>query len=107
MQLAFAHHGVSEIQSVELNLSRTVVLHVIIRTIHRLEKVNKMVVQWAVRNKLERTNGVGNTFEIVTLSMGEVVHGVCVPFGSCPVMRNMYDAIDDWIAEVHVRIGHV
>ena len=39
--------------------------------------------------------------------MGKVVHGVCVPLGTCAVVWNLDDAIDDRIAEVHVGVGHI
>ena len=50
---------------------------------------------------------MGDTLKVVALSVGKVVHGIAVPLGSCAVVRNLDDAIDDRIAEVHVGICHV
>ena len=74
---------------------------------HLLQEVDELVVQRTVWHKLQSTNRVSNALEEVALSVSEVVHGVSVPLCSGAVVWCMDDAIDDRIAEVHVRVGHV
>ena len=107
MELTLAHYCISEVQAVELNLARTVIVQYVIAAIHLLQEVNELVVEWTVRNKLQGTDRVGNTLEIVALSVCEVVHWISVPLGTCTVVRSLDDAVHDWVAEVHVWISHV
>lgn len=58
-------------------------------------------------HKLQGTDGVGDAFEVVTLSMGEIVHGVAVPLCAGAVVGCLYDAVHDGVTEVHVGVGHV
>ena len=58
-------------------------------------------------HKLESADRVGDTLEIVALSVSEVIHRIGVPFGACAMMRSMDDAIHHRVAEVHVGISHV
>ena len=60
-----------------------------------------------MRNKFECAYRVGNAFEIIALTMCEVIHGVSVPLRPCAVMWRMYYAIHYRIAEVHVGICHI
>ena len=57
--------------------------------------------------KLQRTDGVGDTLEIVALSVGEVIHRIAVPLGTGAVMWYLNDAVHDRVTEVHVGVGHV
>ena len=107
MELTLAHYSISEVQAVELNLTRTVIVQYVIAAIHLLQEVDELVVEWTVRNKLQGTDRVGNTLEIVALSVCEVVHWISVPLGTCTVVRSLDDAVHDWVAEVHVWISHV
>ena len=50
---------------------------------------------------------MGDAFEEVALSVGEVIHGVGFPRGARAVVRVFDDAVDDGVAEVHVGVGHV
>ena len=107
MELTLAHYCISEVQAVELNLTRTVIVQYVIAAIHLLQEVDELVIEWTVRNKLQGTDRVGNTLEIVALSVCEVVHWISVPLGTCTVVRSLDDAVHDWVAEVHVWISHV
>ena len=107
MELTLAHYCIGEVQAVELNLARTVIVQYVIAAIHLLQEVDELVVEWTVRNKLQGTDRVGNTLEIVALSVCEVVHWISVPLGTCTVVRSLDDAVHDWVAEVHVWISHV
>ena len=107
MELTLTHYCISEVQAVELNLARTVIVQYVIAAIHLLQEVDELVVEWTVRNKLQGTDRVGNTLEIVALSVCEVVHWISVPLGTCTVVRSLDDAVHDWVAEVHVWISHV
>ena len=74
---------------------------------HLLQIVDELIVEWAVRHELKRTDRVGYTLEEVALSVSEVVHRVSVPLRAGAVVRSVDDAIDDRVAEVHVRVSHV
>ena len=50
---------------------------------------------------------VCHALEVVALTVSEVVHRVDVPFGACAMMRSLHHAVDDRVAEVHVRVRHV
>ena len=45
--------------------------------------------------------------EVITLSVGEVIHRVAVPFCSSAMVRSLNDTVYDWVTEVHVRISHI
>ena len=74
---------------------------------HLLKIVDELVVEWAVRYELECTDRVGYTLEEVALSVSEVVHRISVPLRACAVVWSVDDAIDDRVAEVHIRVSHV
>lgn len=57
--------------------------------------------------KFKGTDRVGNPFNGVRYGMGEVVHRVNAPFVTCAVMMGMDDAVQDRIAHIEVRAGHV
>ena len=73
MQFALAHHRVGKIQAVELYLAWTIVCNVVRLASHLLQQVDELVVKWAVWNKLQSADGVGDSFEEVALSVGEVI----------------------------------
>ena len=58
-------------------------------------------------HKLQGTPGVGHTFQIVALSVGEVVHGVGIPLISGTDMGDVQHTIDQRVAEQHVGMGHI
>ena len=98
--LAFRHHGVGDIQAVELILVRTVV------ALHKL--VEKIVVQRTVNDKLKGTNRMSNALEIVALSVCKVVHRIYIPLTPCAVVRvGSDDTIHDRVAEMHIRVRHI
>ena len=58
--------------------------------------------------KLERTDRVRYTFEIVGLTVRKVVHRIDLPFRACTVVRMRGDdTVHDRITEMHVRIRHI
>ena len=107
MQLAFAHYRVGEVQSVELYLAWSEIVDIIHFAVHLFKEVDELVVQWAVRNELQGADGVRYALKVVALSVCKVVHGVGIPLCSRAMVRRMDDAIHDWVAEVHVGIGHI
>ena len=102
-QVALAHQGVAQVQLVELVLARTVVVQVVAF----LQPVDEEVVERAVYDELQRAERVGHAFEEVALPVGEVIHRVGFPLRARAVVRMLHDAVDDGVAEVHVRVGHV
>ena len=108
--LTLGHDGIGDIEAVELTLFRTIVRSVRTQTAEILttELINEIVVQRTMYLKLQRTDRVRYAFEIVALTMREVVHGVHFPFGARTVVRvTRDDSIHDRITEVHVGVGHV
>lgn len=69
--------------------------------------IYKEVVQRTVGNEFQCTQGVGYTFEVVALSVSEVVHRVSFPGSTRTVVRMFHHAIDNRVAEVHVGTCHV
>ena len=57
--------------------------------------------------ELQRTDRVRHPFEEVTLPMGKVIHGVDAPLRTRTMVRHLDDAVDDGVAEVHVRRSHI
>ena len=107
MEFALRHHRIGEVQTVELDLPRTVVVQVVCRTVAFLQEVDELVVERTVGNELQRADRVSDTFEVVALAVCEVVHRIAVPLCPRAVMRNLDDAVHDRVTEVHIRIGHV
>ena len=108
VEFPLRHNGIGEIEAVELNLPWTVIAKALLcAAVVFLEEIDELVVKRTVRHKLEGADGVGDTLKVVALSMGKVVHGIAVPLCAGAVVRCLNDAIDDGIAEMHVRICHV
>ena len=98
-KFALAQHCVCQVESVELNLTWA------IRFVGK--KVDKVVVKRTVRHKFECTNRVSNAFEIVRLTMSEVVHRIYLPPIAGAMVRVLDDAIHNRVAEVHIRRCHI
>ena len=60
-----------------------------------------------MRYEFQRTDGVGDAFEVVALSVSEVIHRVSSPLATCAVVVLVDDTIDDRVTEVHVGVCHV
>ena len=56
VELTLRHHGVGEVQTVKLDLSRTEVVQVLCLATHLLQVVDEQIVERTVRHKLERTD---------------------------------------------------
>ena len=69
-ELPLTHHRVGEIEPIKLILAGAVV------AVLRLEEVDEIVVKGAVGDKLERTDRVGYSLEVVALPMSKVIHRV-------------------------------
>ena len=57
--------------------------------------------------KFQRTNGVGNSFNRVTLAMCKIIHGIDAPGISCSMMRHVSNAIHQGVPHVHVGMSHI
>ncbi len=102
-QVALAHERIVEVQFVEFVLTGAMVVQVLVV----LHPVYQQIVQRTVRYEFERAERVRHAFEIVALAMGEIVHGIGLPFVAGAVVRMVYHTVDNGVAEVHVRTGHV
>ena len=107
VELTFAHYGVGEVQTIELNLSRPVVVQLVGRSIHLFQEIDQLIIEWAMGHKLQGANRMGHALEVVALSVGKIIHRVTMPFCSGAVVRCLNDAIDDGVTKVHVIVGHV
>ena len=58
-------------------------------------------------DKLKCAQRMSDTFEEVALPMCKVIHRVGFPLVTRAVVRSLDDAVDDWVAEVHIRVCHV
>src|SRR5690606_11162367 len=68
---------------------------------------NKPVVYGAVYHEFQRTDGMGNPFNAVTLPVGEVVHWINTPGIPSPVMMGEFDPVHDRVAQMHIRACHI
>ena len=102
-QITFAHQRIAEVQFIELILVRTVIIQIL----SFFHPVYKKIVERTVRNEFQRTERMGYAFEVVALSMCEVIHRISFPSGARAMVRMVHYTINDRIAEVHVRIRHV
>ena len=58
-------------------------------------------------DKLKRTPRVGDTFQIVALAVGEVIHGISVPLVAGTDMGDVQYTIDQWVTEQHIGVSHI
>ncbi|EFQ62581.1 hypothetical protein PFWH6_3658 [Pseudomonas fluorescens WH6] len=98
LELALTGDGVVQVQTAELVLARL--------GRHR-QVAQEPLVQRAMAFELQRADGVGDAFDGVRLTVGEVVVGVDAPLVTGLVVVGMADAVHDRVAQVHVRRGHV
>ena len=102
-QVALAQQDVAQVQFVKLVLVRAVIVQVLTF----FHPVYEQVVQGAVGHKLKGAERVGHPFEVIALPVGEVIHRVSFPCIARAVMRSLHHAVDNRVAEVHVRACHV
>jgi hypothetical protein len=50
---------------------------------------------------------MGDTFEIIALPVGKIVHRVNTPFVSGSVVLCVYNSVHQWVAHVHVWRSHI
>ena len=60
-----------------------------------------------MRHELKGTQRVCNTLEVVALTVRKVVHRIYLPLVASAVVWVVYNAIDDRVAEVHIRACHI
>ena len=53
------------------------------------------------------TNRMCNSFPVIALPVGKIVHWVYTPFIACTMMMRFHDPVNDRIAHVHVRRCHI
>ncbi len=99
LELALAHHGVGEIEAREFVLVR--------QRPRQIERLQDPVVERAVDFELQRANRVGDAFEVIAQAMREIVERINAPLVAGVMMRGVPDAIEDRIAQPHVRRLHV
>ena len=58
-------------------------------------------------HELQGAQAVRHPFEVVALSVREVVHGVCVPLVSRAYVRYVHHPVEKGVAEEHVGVCHV
>jgi hypothetical protein len=97
-QAALGHHRVGEVEAGELDL---------LRLSRGVERAEQPVVEGAVHLELQRADRVGDALVRVLERVRVVVHRVDAPLVAGVVVVGLADAVDDRIAHVHVRRGHV
>ena len=98
-QFSLTHHGISEVQPVEFYLSRTIFVC--------FQQIDEIVIQRSVYFKLQCTNRVCDTLEVIALAMCKIVHRVYIPLVSCTVVRIFDDTVDNGISKVHIGRSHI
>ena len=73
-QLAPDHDRVGEVETVELNLPRAVLVDSVAG-----KQPHEVVVEGAVGHKLEGADRVSHALEVVALPMCKVIHGIHLP----------------------------
>ena len=106
-QVAFRHQRIAQVQLVEFRLARAVVLDIIGLTLPFFHPGNEQIVQGTMLYKLQRTPRMGYSLQIVALAVGEVVHGVGIPFVACTDMGDVQYSVDQRITEEHVGMSHI
>ncbi len=98
-ELSLAHYSICEVQPVEFNLPGSVV--------RGLQLIDEPVVQWPVNLKFEGAERVCDTFKIITLAMGKIIHRVYIPFIACTVMLSFNYPVNYGITHMHIGGSHV
>src|ERR1700677_1038951 len=98
-ELALAHDGVTEAEPGKFVLPW--------EGAGEVEIFQNPVVQGAVDFEFEGADAVGDAFEIIAQTMGEIVHGIDAPAVAGVVVFGMADAVEDGIAQPDVGGGHV
>ena len=97
-QAALAHHGVRKVEFGKLDLLGVTV---------EFEGIDEPVVKDAVILKFQGAHGMRDALDGVGQAVGEVVHGIDAPFVAGAVVDDVFDAIDQGIAHVHILMIHV
>ena len=96
-ELALGHQGIGEVQARKFILMRGI----------DAQRLDEPVVQRTVHVELQGADGVGDVLDGVALAVGVVVHRVDAPLVARAVMVRELDAVQQRVAEHHVRMGHV
>ena len=99
-QFTLAGHGIREVQTGKLNLTRT--------GIDVKSQVFKQpVIERTMFLKFERADGMRNALDGIRQRMGKVIHRIDAPFIPRAVMMGMGNAVDNRVAHNHIRRSHV
>ena len=96
-QFTLTHHRVAEVESGELNLLRMM----------DSQLFQEPVVEWSMVFEFEGTDGMGDAFDRVRLSVGEVVGRVDTPGIPGSVMLCVQNAVHDRIPHIEVGRRHI
>ena len=107
MKFTLTHHSISEIETIEFYLPWTEIIEIFHLAIHLLQEIDKLVIERPMRHKLQRTNRVGNSFKIIALPVGKIIHRVSMPRQSRTMVRNLNDPVHNRIAKMHIGISHI
>ncbi len=97
-ELALAEDRVAHIEAGKFDLPGTLALD---------ELFQHPIVEGPVIFEFEGTDRMGNPFDIVGKTMGEIVHGVDDPVRAGAVVARPLDAVDDRVPHDDVRRGHI
>src|SRR6185437_14035193 len=89
-QLAFAHHGIGEVESRKFILPRR----------EDAQLLDEPVVQRTMGNKFKRADRMRNMLDRVALTMRKIIHRVNTPGIPRPVVMRMPDPVQEGIPEM-------
>ena len=69
--------------------------------------IQEPVVQRTVNFKFQRTDRMRNTFQIIALTMREIIHRVNTPFIPGSVMSHVHNTVHDRVTHQHIRRCHI
>jgi hypothetical protein len=92
-EFALAEQGVSEVETVELDLLRG----------KDAKLLDVPAIEGLVVSELQGAHGVSNALQRIRLAVGVVVHGIDAPLVAGALVCGVEDAIHDRIAHVQIR----
>ena len=96
-EFPLGHDRVVEVEAGKFNLSAR----------EDAELLDEPLVQGAVDFEFQRAQAVGDVFDGVTLTVGEIVHRIEAPIVSGSVVVGPLDAVEQRVPHVHVGVRHV
>ena len=98
-ELAFAHDGVSQIESCKLDLPRS--------WIRKPQLFEDPVIKGTMHLKLQGAQRMGDSLDGIAQAMGEIIHWVNRPGISRTMVVHLANTVERWIPQMNVGRSHV